>query len=277
MIEKWEIIPYPSERYPDRYKVSIKCDYNTLKKITDFYGKKCGLPWKPKNSEFNFSFYLYQITPQDVEKLEAQMNELQHLPTKTEPAVFHPEPRSNIFPPRASTKQPTTEEVKVAKEMSDIIDFDIFEPEKLNSIELPKETKQQKIVETERSTISVGIIFRSGQEEYANTIEKNLLQSVSGRKLKFQIKIVFKQGYLVFSDEDIENAISLCKKQNVTAVVVNGESKLAEILQKPFQSAGIYIEHIKPTDVDKKSIYFNIATNIILAETEKSRIEAREL
>ncbi len=357
MIIKWEIIPYPSEKYPDRYKVNIKCDYADLKKITDFYGKRCGLPWKSKSADFSFSFYIYKMTPKGVEEFENKIKELQSVSeapppspitgekkieavpvvqapeghvgsgdrreslggkSKTFPAGEKPdsffsqgheglsartEPRASVFPPRSSKKQATSEEIKIAKELSSIIDFDVFEPEKLEGIEIKKEIiSQDKVIEpkiekeetvfkpsaiesterrsaevtpkkessSEQRTISVGIIFRSGQEELPRIIEDNLLRSIAGKKLKYKIKVVFSKGFLVFSKDDINDAIAECKEKNAFSVIIAGEPKLAEVLHEELNSAGIFTEHINTTDVNKKSLYFNIATSIILAETEKS-------
>ena len=338
MIIKWEIIPYPSEKYPDRYKVNIRCDYADLKKIMDFYGKRCGLPWKSKSAEFSFSFYIYKMSPKGVEEFENKIKELQSVseavalpqipgekkievspvvqvsedkgssgkskafPVSEKPDSFfsqghkglsaHSEPRASVFPPRSSKKQPTNEEIKIAKEISAIIDFDVFEPEKLEAIEIKKENKEQEIkkaatpehvsapvakkseeiktvLPSEQRTISVGIIFRSGQDEFSKIIEDNLLKSVAGKKLKYKIKVVFAKGFLVFSKDDINDAIALCKEKNVSSVIIAGESKLAEVLHEALNSAGIFTEHINTTDVNKKSLYFNIATSIILSETGK--------
>ncbi len=258
MITKWEIIPYPSEKYPDRYKVNIRCDYADLKKIMDFYGKRCGLPWKSKSAEFSFSFYIYKMSPKGVEEFENKIKELQSVavsvsppqipgekirevspvvrasedhggsgkskafPVSEKPNSFfsqghkglsaHSEPRASVFPPRSSKKQATSEEIKIAKDLSAIIDFDVFEPEKLEAIEIKKENKKQEIkkeaasehvsapvakkseeikpiLPLEQRTISVGIIFRSGQDEFSKIIEDNLLKSVAGKKLKYKIKV----------------------------------------------------------------------------------------
>lgn len=274
MIEKWEIIPYPSEKYPDRYKINVKCDYADLKKIADFYGNQCGLPWKSKFADFNFSFYIYKMSPRGVEEFENKVKELQDMAEsqqiteeKKHDGFFHPEPRQSVFPPRAAKKQATSEEIKAAKEISEIIDFDVFEPEKLESIEIKKELPSaQKI-------ISVGIIFRSGQDEFSNIISDNLLKSILDKKLKYKIKIGFSKGFLVFSDDDINDAIALCREKNVSSVIVVGELKLAEVLHEAMNSAGIFTEHINTTDVNKKSLYFNIVTNIILSETEKKQLK----
>ncbi|MBI5573413.1 MAG: hypothetical protein HY919_02510 [Elusimicrobia bacterium] len=299
MINKWEIIPYPSEKYPDRYKVNISCDYADLKKIMDFYGKRCGLPWKSKSAEFSFSFYIYKMSPKGVEGFENKIKELQsraespqiieRFAKKTDREI-----RSSVFPPRSSKKQATSEELKIAKEISAIIDFDVFEPEKLEAIEIKKENKEQEIKKgeepvsvsatiiqekserIEQRTISVGIVFRSGQNESSKIIEQNLLRSVAGKKLKYKIKVVFAKGFLVFSKDDINDVIAECYEKNVSSVIIAGESKLAEVLHETLNSAGIFTEHINTTDVNKKSLYFNIATSIILAETEKNTEQTRK-
>ncbi|PIU83677.1 MAG: hypothetical protein COS68_02710, partial [Elusimicrobia bacterium CG06_land_8_20_14_3_00_38_11] len=174
MITKWEMIPYPSEKYPERYKVNIQCEYADLKKIMDFYGKRCGLPWKSKSAEFSFSLYIYKMTPGGVEEFENKIKDLQSVTvsvpppiageekgspaedhgglgkSKTFPVPEKPdgffsqdqstrsETRASVFPPRSSRKQATPEEIKIAKEISAIIDFDVFEPEKLDGLEIKK-------------------------------------------------------------------------------------------------------------------------------------------
>jgi len=303
MITKWEMIPYPSEKYPERYKVNIQCEYADLKKIMDFYGKRCGLPWKSKSAEFSFSLYIYKMTPGGVEEFENKIKDLQSVTvsvpppiageekgspaedhgglgkSKTFPVPEKPdgffsqdqstrsETRASVFPPRSSRKQATPEEIKIAKEISAIIDFDVFEPEKLDGLEIKKD------LQSEQRTILVGIVFRSGQEEFSKIIEDNLLRSVAGKKLKYKIKVTFAKGFLVFSKDDIDDAIALCKEKNVSSVITAGESKLAEVLHEALNSAGIFTEHINTTDVNRKSLYFNIATSIILSETGKG-IEA---
>ena len=369
MIIKWEIIPYPSEKYPDRYKVNIGCDYADLKKIMEFYGKRCGLPWKSKLAGFSFSFYIYKMTLKGVEEFENKIKNLQSfaepaspspaavekkglpaadhgssvkskmfpVPEKSDSFFSHGqsarfESRASVFPPRSSKKQPTNEEIKIAKEFSAIVDFDVFDPEKLEAIEIKKENKEQETPKTlhnitkkappaesassdivkagnisvpeftpgsaesrinsanagtpsvskkqegikkdlpeDKRTISVGIVFRSGQEEFSKIIEDNLLKSVVGKKLKYKIKIVFAKGFLVFSKEDINDVIALCKEKSVSYVIIAGESKLAEVLHELLNSAGIFTEHINTTDVNRKSLYFSIATSIILSETGKKR------
>lgn len=371
MIIKWEIIPYPSDKYPDRYKVNIKCDYADLKKIMNFYGKRCGLPWKSKTAEFSFSFYIYKMSPKGIGEFENKIKELQPppepvstLPGTGEKKVpissrdvssiapvsgdrsisgkvktsfvsgkpeslfsrdmrpsIHSEPRSSVFPPRSSKKQPTSEEIKIAKEISAIIDFDVFEPEKLEAIEIKEKNKGQdeekkpdnlekkestasrsagpiekaddisalsssaasfpasakkhegvkKELSAEQRAIPVGIIFRSGQDEFSKIIEDNLLRSVAGKKLKYKIKVAFSKGFLVFSKDDMEDAIALCKEKNVFSVIIVGEPKLAEVLHELLNAAGIFTEHINTTDVNKKSLYFNIATSIILSESGREK------
>ena len=175
------MIPYPSEKYPERYKVNIQCEYADLKKIMDFYGKRCGLPWKSKSAEFSFSLYIYKMTPGGVEEFENKIKDLQSVTvsvpppiageekgspaedhgglgkSKTFPVPEKPdgffsqdqstrsETRASVFPPRSSRKQATPEEIKIAKEISAIIDFDVFEPEKLDGLEIKKENKEQEI------------------------------------------------------------------------------------------------------------------------------------
>lgn len=147
MIIKWEIIGAPAPQHPNRHRVNIKCDNDDLKKVIDFYGKKCGTPWKAKNKEYDFSFYIYNVTDRDVESFNDKIKEFQaggnfnsSTGTKNSPEkqnvpatvpFFHDGVCNNVSPAVPVIKEP-------AKRTSGVVDFDVFEPNKINAVEIKK-------------------------------------------------------------------------------------------------------------------------------------------
>lgn len=134
MVIKWEVIGLPSPQHPNRYKVNIKCGGDDLKKIIGFYGKKCGNPWKAKNREYDFSFYIYNVTDKDVENFNNKIKEFQNggsSNTKSPANADSSFSRAAESPPVPAAKPP-------AKKTSGVVDFDVFDPNKINAVEIKK-------------------------------------------------------------------------------------------------------------------------------------------
>lgn len=87
MIEKWKIAKYSSETHPGRYRVYVKCAAADIEKIKGLFAGKAGQPWKIKDAEFNFSFYLNSIPDEEAELIEKQLEGVKNKIDRGEPVA----------------------------------------------------------------------------------------------------------------------------------------------------------------------------------------------
>jgi hypothetical protein len=69
MIERWEILPDPHERFPNRYRVNVAAEEGDLRPLPDLFPKKVGKVWSPRAGDYRFSFYFYEPTREERDAL----------------------------------------------------------------------------------------------------------------------------------------------------------------------------------------------------------------
>jgi len=65
MIEKWELVPDPSDRFPQRHRVNVSCLAEDLKILLSELGSKAGRPWKLRRGAYQLAFYIYDLNQAD--------------------------------------------------------------------------------------------------------------------------------------------------------------------------------------------------------------------
>ncbi|RLD16703.1 MAG: hypothetical protein DRI22_00960 [Caldiserica bacterium] len=69
MIERWSIVFVPTADYPLRYKIKIKSDSDTFKKVLEKFKENIiGRPFSPTDKDYNFAFYVV-LEDEDKERL----------------------------------------------------------------------------------------------------------------------------------------------------------------------------------------------------------------
>jgi hypothetical protein len=70
VIERWEVLPDPNERFPGRCRVNVVGSEADVRPVLDHFAEKTGKPWAPRTGGFRLSFYFYGATPEDRRALE---------------------------------------------------------------------------------------------------------------------------------------------------------------------------------------------------------------
>ena len=69
MISRWEVLPAPEAKYPNRYRVNIAGEAEDLELLKEIFKDKVGKIWTPRKGFFNLSFYFFP-SGDDVQRLE---------------------------------------------------------------------------------------------------------------------------------------------------------------------------------------------------------------
>jgi len=78
MIDKWKIVKYSSEMHPGRYRVYLRCSPADIKKVAEYFKACAGQPWKIKDEEFDFSFYLNDVPDEEAVLIEKRLEGLKY-------------------------------------------------------------------------------------------------------------------------------------------------------------------------------------------------------
>src|SRR3989339_1617898 len=117
MLEKWSIVYTPTENAPDRYKIKLKCDSETLKDVIKQLGNICGRPFNPLDKESNYAFFVYGVN-------EEKKKEINDLLQNTQKSAGHEtQPAEKTEPPKEEgpqepSKAPEPQETKTGTKIS---------------------------------------------------------------------------------------------------------------------------------------------------------------
>ncbi len=70
MIERWEVLPDPHDRFPDRCRLNLTAGQEDVKSLLSLFPQKAGKPWVPRMGPFRLSLYLYGLTGDERQTLE---------------------------------------------------------------------------------------------------------------------------------------------------------------------------------------------------------------
>ncbi len=70
MIERWEVLPDPHDRFPDRCRLNLTAGQEDVKSLLSLFPRKTGKPWVPRVGPFRLSLYLYGLTDDERQALE---------------------------------------------------------------------------------------------------------------------------------------------------------------------------------------------------------------
>jgi len=106
VIDKWELVPDPSDRFPKRHRVNVAGEEDDIRQLLAHLGVKAGRPWKPRRGSFRLSFYIYDLNPTDRLVIKGYFSEgglanpgFEPLPPAQEPATSEVPPHPSLTPP----------------------------------------------------------------------------------------------------------------------------------------------------------------------------------
>lgn len=83
MINKWDLVESFSADYPDRWKMLLQSDREDAVKLASILtklGYSCGRPTSSREKEFNWSFYVYQMTQDTISNVQAIVDDFKASP-----------------------------------------------------------------------------------------------------------------------------------------------------------------------------------------------------
>jgi len=166
MIEKWKVSPYSSELHPGRYRVYVRCSAEDIKKIMDFFKNKAGQPWKLKDAEFNFSFYLNDIPDDEAGLIEKKLEGLKNKAAREEYST------QKASPDPADKQRKSPDKLPIQDKLPEISEKKSAAGEVKNG-PLKKELKAQKNTEVQHAEdTGNNFILNSGEILAAEVKEK---------------------------------------------------------------------------------------------------------
>jgi hypothetical protein len=170
MIEKWKIVPHSSEMQPGRYRVYIKCDPGDIGRVVELVKTRTGASWHSHDPEYTYSFYIYDLSPDEVESIDTNLKKLQSgiaaSPAEPEPAasqtaalaeaVKSPDEGASIEPgmdalphpdeqkatPDITARPPQDKaEQRELPKPGQTVSFDVFEADKIEDIKKRRDKK----------------------------------------------------------------------------------------------------------------------------------------
>lgn len=70
MIDRWEILADPHERFPGRVRINVAANEEDIQPLLRRFPDKTGKPWMPRKGAFRLAFYAYGLTPAEREAVE---------------------------------------------------------------------------------------------------------------------------------------------------------------------------------------------------------------
>lgn len=110
MIERWSMSFSPTQRGEKRYKIKVYGEQRDLRDLIDKIGNICSRPFIPRDKEYNWAFYVYNVDPQVKEKIIKILDESMEVPqpsvSKVKDSGEIREKEVSVEPKKAKAKKP---------------------------------------------------------------------------------------------------------------------------------------------------------------------------
>lgn len=228
-IREWEILNYPTEKDPNRYRISLASDGIDVARLRNLFPGRVGTVWIPRRKPFNCAFFLYRISSEEKEQLEEMLKgEL--------PFPDTPEPFLEVQPLNQNLSKEDTQEVDLLNAVAD----------RESSSEEPTVPKR---------TVRLAYFYPDHFPEAESRVHDILTKIVLTKKIAVQFEKIFGLNYQALSLTEIQALIKKCKKESVTRVIAIGEPVHLTTLQKIALQSGILIKPIAESVLDKNLWY----------------------
>jgi hypothetical protein len=276
MIEKWEIVSDPNERFPNRDRVNVSAQEDDLKPLLNRFSEKMGKPWKRSVGPFNLSFYLYDLTGEERAAVEAFLSQkgavvlASPAPDARTPA---PEPPSELRPgPAAHRPPPPVPERE--RPASPALGSDHGAPETKPSGEgagledgrlvlgPPEETSGVK----GRRVVRLGYVVPASMVSAGDQIHRVLEQTLESQSLPFALHKTFFFFYPILDADTVDDVVAAAEKHRVDMLISVGENARIQPLLDRCQEKRVPCHFLSRDDVDKKYWRFGLVTRVVLRE-----------
>ena len=110
MIERWSMSFSPTQRGEKRYKIRVYGEQKDLRDLIDKIGNICSRPFVPRDKEYNWAFYVYNVDPQVKEKIIKILDESMEAPqpsvSKVKDSGEIRKEEVSVEPKKAKAKEP---------------------------------------------------------------------------------------------------------------------------------------------------------------------------
>ncbi len=110
MIERWSMSFSPTQRGEKRYKIRVYGEQRDLRDLIDKIGNICSRPFVPRDKEYNWAFYVYNVDPQVKEKiikiLDESMEDSKPSVSKVKDSGEIRKKEVSVEPKKAKAKKP---------------------------------------------------------------------------------------------------------------------------------------------------------------------------
>jgi len=110
MIERWSMSFSPTQRGEKRYKIRVYGEQKDLRDLIDKIGNICSRPFVPRDKEYNWAFYVYNVDPQVKEKIIKILDESMEAPqpsvSKVKDSGEIRKKEVSVEPKKAKAKEP---------------------------------------------------------------------------------------------------------------------------------------------------------------------------
>lgn len=243
MIHQWEMLHYPSERDPDRYRLSLWSDGIDVAKLRNLFPGRAGAIWIPRRKPYNCAFFLYGISKDEKDEIEEILSGKMPFPDAPAPALPVQSVDENL------TKEDTQEVILVESSMGAGTSLRIGLGES---------------VPTHR-TLRLGYFVPDYLPNAAEVVHGILTRTLSGQKISVHFEKIFSFSYATLSLGDIHRLLKQCQEQLVTRIIAVGEPVHLIPLQKIGKKSGIFVKPIAESVLDK-NLWLSLIAEIIAYE-----------
>lgn len=229
MIEKWEVLPYPSDRDPNRYRISLRADGQDVAKVRSAFPGRVGAIWVPRRKPYNCAFFLYSISPQE-------KNDLENMLSGKSPLDL-PAPALPVKPLRKNLSKEDTQEIL---------------------LEVQKEAGGQR-------TVRLGYFFPNYLPDAADKVQQILSNTLVDKKISVKLEKTFAFSYASLTLKEIRTLIQKCHEEAVNCVVAVGEPARMVGLRKMGKESGVFIRPL-PESVLDRNLWLSMIAEIISHE-----------
>lgn len=228
-VREWEILHYPTQKDPNRYRISLASDGVTVARLRNLFPGRVGTVWIPRRKPYNCAFFLYRLSSEEKEQLEGMLKGEVPFPDV-------PEPFLEVQAFNQNLSKEDTQEVTL---LNSSIDME-------SGVDEPAVPKRR---------VRLAYFFPEHFPEAESRVHDILTKIVVTKKISVQFEKIFELSYQSLSLTEIQALIKKCKKESVTRVIAIGEPVHLATLQKIGLQSGILIKPIAESVLDKNLWY----------------------
>ncbi len=229
MIHQWEIFHSPSERDPNRHRVSLWSGGQDVAKLRNLFPGRVGAVWVPHRKPYSTAFFIYHLKSEEKDQLEEMLSG----------KIPFPEAPPPVIPAKAMDERLTKEDTQEVLIIDHITGASSEVSSGLGG------TKKEK------SVFRIGYFVPDTLPTAGEVVQTILERTLYEKKVSVVFQKVFSASYGSLALPEIHQLIKLCQEHQVNRAIAVGESGKLEPLVRIAKGSGVFVQPLEESVLDR--------------------------